>query len=69
MCPRLVAPAELMDRAPRPGPLAPVYFAGGNATSVELQDILAWQIDMGAYVRGLEAQRDKLQDLVRGWAQ
>jgi len=56
-----------MLRAPRPMPLAPGYFAGGNATSVTQADALAWQVDAGAYCRALEVQRDTLQELVRGW--
>ena len=67
MCPRLLAPAELLDRAPRPNELTPGYFFGGNATAVTQQDVLAAHIDEVAYCRAVEAQRDKLQELVREW--
>lgn len=41
----------------------------GVRDSASVADALAWGIDAGAYCREVEAQRDKLQDLVRGWAQ
>lgn len=68
VCPKPSAPAELLDRPPRPSLLVPGYY-GDNASAVTQRDVLAAHADEVAYCRGVEAQRDKLQEFVRGWMQ
>ena len=64
VCPKPIPPAELMDRAPRPAPLAPGYYSGGNSTDVDMQDVLAWQIDAA----GDLGNKERLLPLVRDFS-
>ena len=53
-----------------PAPQAAAAYAGilpDTTVSASIADALAWTVDAGAYCRQVEAQRDKLQELVRGW--
>lgn len=67
---RLSAPgvpqAGTPGRADGPAPAAAPAGAGqGNAT---VADAIADHVDYVAWCEGVVAQRDKLQDLIRGWA-
>jgi hypothetical protein len=51
------------------GQTAPAAAAGAGQGNATIADAIADHVDYVAWCEGVVAQRDKLQDLVKGWAQ
>ncbi|MHC1701796.1 MAG: hypothetical protein AB9900_12645 [Humidesulfovibrio sp.] len=51
------------------GQAAPAAAAGSGPGNATVADAIADHVDYVAWCEGVTAQRDKLQELVRGWAQ
>jgi type II secretory pathway pseudopilin PulG len=68
---RLSAPGLSQAGAPgrADGPAASTSSAGSGQGNATVADAIADHVDYVSWCEGVVAQRDRLQDLIRGWAQ